>query len=598
MRVGTDTGGTFTDLVAGDGRVVKVPSTPHDPSRAVRDALAEAGATMPSLLAHGTTVATNILLERTGADVVLVTNEGFADVIEIGRQDRPSLYDPFADRPEPLVPRDHRIELTGRLDARGDELVAPDIDGLLRAFGDRRLAGRPVAVCLLHADLQPAHEQAAASALRARGFDVTCSHEVSPVYREYERTVTTVANAYLRPRCRAYLDALRGLAADVHVATSAGGLYPLAVGAALPVMLALSGPAGGVRAAVAAGLANGERNIVSFDMGGTSTDVCLVLDGTPEPAAHRTIGGVPLRLPSLDVLTIGAGGGSVAWIDPGGALRVGPRSAGAEPGPVCYGRGGTQPTVTDADLVAGRIPAGAPLPGIGRLDVDAARAALVRTGLTAEGVLRVVDAVMEQALRTVTVARGVDPRECALVAFGGAGPLHACALAGALGMRRVIVPARAGVLSAMGVLASPVQRDLVRSWPTPRDHTGLDRARRALADEACASLGGPVARVTTVLECRYPGQSHELSVADVADFHETHARRNGYARPDDRIEVVALRATAQQEPAISVDELPAPRREGGTGPVVLAEADCTVWVPAGWVARAGAAGALVLERAR
>ena len=592
MRLGTDTGGTFTDLVDDEGRTAKVPSTPHDPGAAVRSGIEALGGGRPALLTHGTTVATNALLERRGAEVTLVTTAGFADVIEIARQDRPSLYDPFADRPEPLVDRARRIGIGGRLDASGSEIEPLVLDGL-----DSIPAGWTVAVCLLHADLNASHERAVASALRARGLDVTCSHEVSPTFREYERTITTVVNAYLRPITRAYMARLRDAADDVHVLTSAGGLLPLDVAAELPVTLTLSGPAGGVRAAIAAALANDEPDVVTFDMGGTSTDVCLVLGGEPEPAAERTVAGFPLRVPALDVLTIGAGGGSLAWIDEGGALRVGPRSAGAVPGPACYGRGGDRPTVTDADLVAGRIPADAELPGIGRLDIGAARRALQRAGVTAEGVLRVVDASTEQAIRAVTVARGVDPRRCALVAFGGAGPLHAAALADALGMKRVIVPARAGVLSAAGVLASPLQRDLVRSWPTPTAHEGLAAATDELAREALALVGGD-ATVEVSLDCRYAGQSHELTVASIDDFHHAHERRNGYARPDAPIEVIALRATARRAPAVTLDELPEPTRERAVGPAVIAESDCTVWVPPGWRARQGAAGALLLERDR
>jgi len=560
MRLGSDTGGTFTDLVDDDGRIAKVPSSPDDPSRAVRRGIEElqrgTNVRGPRFLGHGTTVATNALLERRGADVALLTTNGFADVIEIARQDRPSLYDPLADRPAPLVSRARRLEVDGRLDATGREIEPLDLGAArVRAALDAAGDASAVAICLLHADLDGRHEQVLAQQLRARGVDVTCSHEVSPIYREYERTIATVANAYLRPLCRAYLSSLRPLAGEVQVLSSAGGLLSLDVASELPVALALSGPAGGVRAAIAAALANGEPDVVTFDMGGTSTDVCLVRDGAPEPAAERTVAGLALRFPSLDVHTIGAGGGSLAWLDAGGALRVGPRSAGAEPGPACYGRGGTQPTVTDADLVAGRIPADASFPGIGRLDLGAARAALTRAGVTADGVLRVVDASMEQALRAVTVARGVDPRSCALVAFGGAGPLHAAALAEVLGMRRVIVPARAGVLSAVGVLASPMQRDLVRSWPTPGVHDGVDRALRALGDEAATLVGrgasagsGGVdaAEIDLALDCRYAGQSHELTVPAVADFHAAHHRRNGYSRPDAPVEVVALRATARR----------------------------------------------------
>ena len=586
MQVGVDTGGTFTDLVAADGRVAKVLSTPDDPALAIRSALA---GERPDLLAHGTTVATNALLERRGATVALVTNEGMRDLIEIARQDRPSLYDQLASRPEPLVPRELRHEVTGRLAADGSELIP------VGPVGDP--ASGVVAVCLLHADIEPAHERAVAADLRARGFDVTCSHEVSPEMREVERTVTTVVNAALRPRLRAYLRSLDGEADEVLVMTSAGGLLPAAEAAELPAALLLSGPAGGVRAGAAAAAANGFADAVTFDMGGTSTDVCLILDGAPAPAAQREVGGFTVRFPSLDVHTIGAGGGSIAAIDPGGALVVGPQSAGADPGPACYGRGGDRPTVTDADLVAARIPSGAAFGGL-QLGREAAAAALDRAGVTAEGVIAVVDANMERALRAVSVERGVDARGLALVAFGGAGPLHACALAGALGMRAVVVPARAGVLSAVGLLTAPRRRDLVRSWPTPGDHTGLGEALAALADEA-RSLVGSDASPETAVDCRYRGQSHELTVPSVDAFHDEHRRRNGYARPEDPVEVVAIRAVAARPPAVAADGLPDPpaRLQGDRhGPAVIAEADCTIWVPEGWVARPGAAGALVLRR--
>ena len=329
-----------------------------------------------------------------------------------------------------------------------------------------------------------------ADRLRARGLDVTCSSDVSPEFREYERTVTTVLNAYLRPGCRDYLRQLDALADEVLVMTSAGGLVPAAEAAELPVALLLSGPAGGVVAGAAAAAGAGFVDAVTFDMGGTSTDVCLVQGGVPEPAPGRVAAGFPVRLPALDIHTIGAGGGSIASVDPGGALVVGPESAGADPGPACYGRGGPRPTVTDADLVLGRIPVDAAFGDLGRLDVDAARTALDAAGVTAAGVVAVVDAAMERAVRAVTVERGVDPSGLALVAFGGAGPLHACAVAAALGMAAVVVPPRAGVLSAVGLLCSPRQRDLVRSWPTPSDHTGLAEAAAALADEARAAVGG------------------------------------------------------------------------------------------------------------
>jgi len=619
VHVGADTGGTFTDLVSGDGRVVKVLSTPSDPGRALRAGLAElgpgatdgrGGGRRPALLAHGTTVATNALLERRGARVALVTTEGFADVIEIGRQDRPSLYDIWADRPAPLVPRELRFEVAGRLDAAGREIAAVGPAPAPAVSGDVAA----VAVCLLHSDLNPAHERAVAAELERRGVDVSCSVDVSPEFREYERTATTVVNAYLRPVCRPYLSELGDLADEVLVMTSAGGLVGSDAAARRPAALLLSGPAGGVRAGAAVAVACGYPDAVTFDMGGTSTDVCLVRGGVPEPAPGREVAGFPVRLPALDIHTIGAGGGSIARLDAGGALVVGPESAGAEPGPACYGRGGTAPTVTDADLVLGRIPADAAFPGLGRLDVEAAGRTLLEAlggstphggpGISggsaadlAAGVVAVVDAAMEQAVRAVTVERGVDPAGLALVAFGGAGPLHACALAEALDMAAVIVPPRAGALSAVGLLCSPRQRELVRSWPDPAARHGLHDALAALGAEARAAVGGGAdVEVEYALDCRYRGQSHELSVPGEEAFHAEHQRRNGYARPEAPVDVVALRARARRPAPLDPDALPALPREPRTGPAVAIEPDCTVWIPDGWVAEPGPLGAWILGR--
>jgi len=592
MRLGVDTGGTFTDVVTDAGVVVKVPSTPDDPAVALRTGVANVDG-RPAVLAHGTTVATNALLERRGGRVALVATRGFADVLEIARQVRPSLYDPFADRPEPLVPRALRFEVGGRLDASGAEIEPLTLDDVTAI----PLDVDTVAVCLLHSDLDPVHERRVAAALRARDLDVTCSHEVSPEFREYERTATTVVDAYLRSRCRRYLRSIDDVADDVLVMTSAGGLVPAAaVGAEHPVSLLVSGPAGGVRAAAAVAAACGFAEAVSFDMGGTSTDVCLVRHGIPEPAPMHVVAGFPVRVPSLDVHTIGAGGGSIARIDAGGALVVGPQSAGADPGPACYGRGGDRPTVTDADLVLGRIPVDRPFAGLGRLDPDAAVAALARAGVDAAGVVAVVDASMERAVRAVTVARGVDPRGLALVAFGGAGPLHACAVADALGMPAVIVPSRAGVFSAVGLLAAPIQRDLVRSWATPRDHEGLARARAELEAEVAAFVPHDGVVVESSIDARYAGQSHELTVAGVDTFAAEHERRNGYARPGAPVEVTALRARARLEAPLASTDLPPVERVGHRGPAVVAEPDCTVWIPDGWSARVGPGGAWILRR--
>jgi N-methylhydantoinase A len=590
MRVGVDTGGTFTDVVTDDGLVRKVGSTPSDPFTAVARGV---GGLDVSVLAHGTTVATNAILEARGAAVALVTNRGLEDVIEIGRQNRPSLYDQWADRPPPLVPRDRRHGVGGRLAADGAEIQALDPDDLPTI--DASVA--VVAVCFVHSDIAPQHEQAAADALRRRGHEVVCSHEVSPEFREYERTVTTVIDAALRPVCRTYLRSLATLAPVVRVMTSAGGLVDIDGAAEHPVSLLVSGPAAGVRAAAAVAAANGFSGAVSFDMGGTSTDVCLIVGGLPEPASSLVVGGYPVRRPSLDIHTIGAGGGSLAWIDGGGALHAGPRSAGADPGPVCYGRGGSQPTVTDADLVLGRIPVESDFPDVGRLDLDGARRALDAAGLSAIDVVTVVDAAMVEAVRAVTVARGVDPRSLALVAFGGAGPLHACAIADALGMDAVVVPARAGALSAVGLLAAPDQRDLVRSWADPLEHRTLAVARDTLAVEAARQLGASDAAVETWIDCRYAGQSHEITVSSLDAFHTEHERRNGYQRPYDRVEVTALRARASSPSTIDPAALPpVGDRHRTDGPAVVSEPDCTIWIPEGWRAEVAAGGAYVVRR--
>jgi N-methylhydantoinase A/oxoprolinase/acetone carboxylase beta subunit len=587
-RVGVDTGGTFTDLVTGNGQVVKVLSTPADPAGAVAGALGEGGGA--EVLAHGTTVATNALLERRGCEVTLITTEGHADTIEIARQVRPSLYDQWADRPEALVPRGRRIEVAGRLDAQGEELApvgSVDLGPGVEA----------VAICLLHADRNPTHEQALAASLRPSGLDVTCSHEVSPEFREYERTVTTVINAYLRPACRPYLRRLADMAGEVLVMTSAGGLIPLEEAAERPASLLVSGPAGGVLAACHAAVAAGMPDAVTLDMGGTSTDVCLIRGGRPEPAAERWVAGLPVRLPALDVHTIGAGGGSIAYIDPGGALVVGPASAGADPGPACYGRGGEQATVTDADLVAGRIPETGGLGGLERLDVAAARRALERAGVEAEAIITVVDANMVRAVRRVSVERGVDPQGLALVAFGGAGPLHACALADALDMAAVIVPPRAGVLSATGLLAAPRQLNLVQSWADPGDHAGAEQAAAELAATARRALPGAT-ETEASYDCRYQGQSHELTVASIDAFAGEHRRRNGFARPETPVEVIALRAAARQASPVGLADLPDPgnRSRVHVGPSAIAEADCTIWVPECWTAAPGGGGAWILTR--
>jgi N-methylhydantoinase A/oxoprolinase/acetone carboxylase beta subunit len=588
VRLGIDSGGTFTDVVTADGRVAKVASTPRDPARAVERAIgAVAAADDVDVLAHGTTVATNALLERRGARVALIATRGFADELEIARQVRPALYDSFVDRPPPLVPRDLRFGVSGRLDGRGHEIepfdgVLPEITGTIDA----------IAVCLLHSDLDPSAERAVAASLRsARSELVVCSHDVSPEFREYERMVTTVVEAFLEPACRPYLAQLTAFATEALVMTSAGGLIPVADGATAAAALLLSGPAGGVRAAADIAAACGFPDAVSFDMGGTSTDVCLIQGRVPEPTSERVVAGYPIRLPALDVHTVGAGGGSIARIDAGGALVVGPRSAGALPGPACYGRGGTEPTVTDADLALGRIPADSAFPDLGRLDLTAARRALERAGVTADGVVRVVDAGMERAVRAVTVERGVDPRDLALVAFGGAGPLHACAIADALGMRAVIVPPRAGVCSAAGLLCAPKSREVVHTFTGGSLAGALERVAAA----ARARVGAG-AIVETAVDCRYVGQSHELTVPSPEEFPAAHERRNGHVRPGAPIEVIAVRGRASIPAPLRITDLPTVDRATVVGPAVVSEPDCTMWVPAGWRAEPRALGAWIVER--
>ena len=617
-RIGSDTGGTFTDLVAPTGEILKVLSTPDDPGRAVAEGVRvllgdagedghgdghgdrhEAETSRLQELAHGTTVATNALLERKGAMVALISNEGFADIIEIARQDRPSLYDPFVDRPEPLVKREDRLEVIGRLDANGEEIEEFQADSL----PELPEGIEAVAVCLLHSDLNPSHEIAVRGELMNRTLlrrglkkrtapDITCSHEIAPEFREYERASTTVINSYLRPRCRSYLRGLGSVADEVFVMTSAGGLLPAHEAAEAPAKLLLSGPAGGVRAGAHYAAANGHPDAVTFDMGGTSTDVCLVLGGQPAPAAEREIDGYPVRVMSLDVLTIGAGGGSIARLDSGGALTVGPQSAGAKPGPACYGLGGTAPTVTDANLLCERIPAGAAMGNLGRLDAALAEQAFAQAGIAPQGVLSVVNANMEQALRAVTTRRGVDPRNLALVAFGGAGPLHACELADLLGMKTVIVPPRAGALSAVGILGAPRQTDLVRSWGDLLDHEGAIAEGQKLSDEALAQL--PEATdVNVSFDCRYEGQSHELAVASPEDFHAEHEQQNGYRREDTPVEVTAIRCVARAIRNVVLLDL---KREQAVGPAVVSEPDTTIWIPEGWESRMGAEGSLVIRR--
>jgi N-methylhydantoinase A len=562
--LGIDVGGTFTDAVLLDGgrlTTAKVPTRAAQEDSVVEAARA-VGAAGVERFTHGTTVATNALLERTGARTAFVATAGFEHVLHLRRQARAHLYRLCEDHPEPLVPLDRCVGVRGRIGPDG-VLEELDLDSL------PELDSEAVAICLLFSFRDPSHEQAVAREIRRRlpRAHVVASHEVAPEFREYERASTAAADAYLGPVTSRYLGALGGRCAreglpEPLVMRSSGGLATLEEAAAHPAIALVSGPAGGVVGAARVCALAGIENAISFDMGGTSTDVCLIAGGEAARAAERVVGGLPIRLPTVDLHTVGAGGGSIAWRDAGGALRVGPRSAGASPGPACYGRGGTEPTVTDANLLLERLPES--LAGGIRLDRAAAERALGR--LDPADVVRAVNAEMLRALRVVSVERGHDPVDFALVAFGGAGPLHACELAEELGIGTVLVPAAAGVLSALGLVASDERRDEVRTYLCPLEEAG------ELPPEGEADL-------------RYAGQSFELTVPVTpelaAAFHRAHEERYGYADPERPIELVAVR-TAEVRPAPPLELPPAePLRRKGPALVELDGATC--WIPPGWV---------------
>lgn len=601
--VAVDVGGTFTDCVAwtpSGVTIAKVPTTP-DQTEAVIDGAGRLVPKRADLLLHGSTIATNALLERKGADTVLLTDPGFEDVIEIGRQDRPSLYDSFADRPRPLVHRSDRIGVT---------------DSAAAALWVRQRDPQSVAVALAYSFSDPTLENKIADALEPLGIPVSLSHRVAAEFREFERTSTTVLNAYLQPRVGGYLARLSeeaaAVAARVRVMRSSGGLMEAGEAGVLAAALLLSGPAGGVVAASEMGRARSYGRLVTFDMGGTSTDVCRVEGGRPEIAYQREVDGFVCRMPSVAVHTVGAGGGSVGWVDPGGSLRVGPHSAGAMPGPAAYGRGGTEPTVTDAHIALGRIDGEARLGGDLSLHPESAQVALGSlagdVGLTprevAEGMIEVVEAHMERAIRNVSVEQGADPRQATLVAFGGAGGLHAVALARRLGIAGVAIPPYAGVFSALGLLMAPPRLDGARSVLI----TGEDGFRAAVEEVALQVVAhysrvhgaGPVVESHTV-DMRYRGQSHEIAVPvqreegweqAVGRFHRLHAEMNGFARSVDPVEVVTVRAVAQGRPLLHWEDLPhvedGPPPPSRRRPVVMGgdEVEAEVWwrphLPAGW----------------
>jgi N-methylhydantoinase A len=586
--VGIDVGGTFTDLTAVDeatGRVVvtKVPSRRRAEGGAVLaglQALGIAGRDVRRLV-HGTTVGTNAVLERRGARVAVLTTAGFRDLIEIGRTKRniPALFVPTFVRPKPVVERKHRFEVTERLAADGSVLVPLDGASIERALDGALDAGaEAIAVCLLHAYLNPMHERAVADAVKGRrpGLPVSCSADVVPEYREFERFSTTVLNAYLQPLMDEYLTGLEerllgtGYAHGVLTVGSSGGMMTTDTARRLPIKTIFSGPAGGVSQACFVGAAAGVRDFITYDMGGTSTDVCLVHDLAPVMTSDSMVGAFPVKVSQIDMHTVGAGGGSIAWLDVDGSLQVGPRSAGASPGPAAYGLGGIEPTVTDANVVLGRIGDTRRLGGSIAIDRERARTAVTALaarldgGLTveqvAEGIVTIAVARMTSAIREISIQRGHDPRDFTLIAFGGAGPMHALAMAEEIGLPRVLVPRHPGNFSALGLLASDIKHDDVRT------RVGPLRERQAILAELFEEMAGAAQRqlelegfvpaqqrLVRSVDLRYVGQAFELNVsveaplalpAVEAAFHGQHRATYGHANPEATIELVNARLIA------------------------------------------------------
>jgi len=653
--VAVDVGGTFTDAVAltgGKFLTGKVPSTPGDQSEGVVYAVEVTGISRDGVetLTHGMTVATNALLERKGARTALITTAGFRDLIEIARQNRPKLYDLTARRPEPLVPRELRLTVCERVAASGEVLQDLDAESVQRAVEAlQELDVEAVAVCLLFSFLHPEHERAVGKAIREALPDVhvSLSSDVLPEFREYERLATTVVDAYLTPRVNRYLGRLgerceeSGLPAP-EIMQSNGGTTPIDRAAQHAAPLVLSGPAGGVVGAAYVASLSGYPNIIALDMGGTSCDVALIQDGQPRTAVEMTVADLPVRLPMVDVHTVSAGGGSIGWADPGGALKVGPMSAGAVPGPASYGLGGNRPTVTDANVVLGYIPDGAELGGRVRIDAKGARTAIESLAAelsmdpleTASGIISVANAVMGRAVRAISVERGHDPRDFAMVAFGGAGPMHACPIAEELGIRTILVPRVAGVLSALGLVVANRRRDYLKSFL----HRAQDLAERDLR-EAFAPLcesahrDMPGATIDLGADLRYHGQSHELTVGLASDdtaeqvagaFERVYEARYGYRMTDSPVEFVNLRVVATLEaerPKLHAEEPVGEERAGDRmaffdgegveapvwkrtgmaaardleGPAIVEFPEATCVVAAGWRGTIDDVGTLVLK---
>jgi N-methylhydantoinase A len=643
MRFGVDVGGTFTDVVAvsTDGiSVSKLRSVPGGVPPTLWKSLGQLGGTegAADALIHGTTVATNVLLERTGGRVVLVTTAGFEDLLWLRRQDRAALYELSRDHPPPVVDHGDVIGARERVGVEGviDPLAGEEIVRVVQEVARR--SPDAIAICLLFAFRDPTHERGLAEALRSKlsTVPVACSHEVLPVFREYERASTTVAEAYLRPAVGAYIS-LMGREAGVRgfdrfrIMASNGGTMRVEQACARAASLALSGPAGGVEGARLVGAAVGDANLLTLDMGGTSADASVILDGSPLTEPGGAIGGIPLALPHILIETVGAGGGSVGWLDRGGALRVGPRSAGAVPGPACYSQGGEEPTVTDAALVLGWLDVEHPLAddlplhrGLAERALAAvARAAGLSVERCAEGMIDIANAAMVRALRRVSVERGIDPRNMTLVAFGGAGPLFACRMAESLGMHRALIPPHPGVLSALGLASAPEKLEFVDSLHRSATELDARSVDSAFADlEANARRDLPGAELVRLADCRYPGQGYELTVPAsgggeqiAVAFHALHGERYGHADRDRPVDVVNVRLVAQRAAdavrlaTSSLSEAPsepiahrAPLRGLPTGtqlrgPIMLDGVDATARIEPGWNGTVHESGTVILERA-
>jgi len=651
VQIAIDTGGTFTDCVYFEEfklKVLKVSSTPEDPGNAVVEAVRAVSNGNTTFVRHGTTVGTNVLLERKGARVAFVTTAGFEDIISIGRQARSHLYDWFAIPPPCIVPPDLRFGITERTASDGAVLQRP-ADHELRELVEKVKASRAesIAICLLFSFANPENEIAVASALCSLGLPVSVSHVILPEFREYERASTVTVNAYLGPKAGSYLQRLDAnlrwlcLSAGFDVMQSSGGIIPASFAAEQPVRTVLSGPAGGVIGAYRMARQAGFSKIIAFDMGGTSTDVCLVdeSEGGPRATSEALISQMPISVPVLDIHTIGAGGGSLARFDEAGILHVGPESAGADPGPICHGRG-TQPTVSDANLILGRLHPEHFLGGKVQLDqertqryMEEALEGMATVEELSGGVVLLAEAAMERAIRVISVERGYDPREFTLVAFGGAGPLHACALAKALQIPRVLVPACPGALSALGILLADGVRDYSKTVMLKSD-ADLEPHFKELEQSAGipALLGEARGSVTRSLDLRYAGQGYELNIpfapGFVRSFHLMHQKRYGHANERKPLEIVniRLRVTVPGE----VIDLPAfPPGDGDAaqalletrpmiftgnnyagkvyqrerlepddrvdGPAIVVEYSATTVIPPGWVALVDAYKNLVME---